>query len=99
MEVLCTWSPLISYGPHIEQLFLQLVYVVWICFEFAFCYVYVIETRNRTLEETAAIFDGEDATELITGQGKTVLATGVTDVLHDDMEKGSHTHSSGIDEK
>jgi hypothetical protein len=27
------------------------------------CFLVVIETRHRTLEETAAIFDGEEATE------------------------------------
>jgi sugar porter (SP) family MFS transporter len=42
-----------------------IVYVVWICFEFFFCYFYVIETKHRTLEETAALFDGEQATEAI----------------------------------
>lgn len=30
--------------------------------------IVVIETKNRTLEETAALFDGEDATNLIVGQ-------------------------------
>ena len=37
----------------------------WICFETVFCYIYVIETKNRTLEETAALFDGEEATEFV----------------------------------
>ncbi|KAG1739292.1 general substrate transporter [Suillus lakei] len=37
-----------------------LVYIVWLCFEFAFCYFYIIETRHRTLEETAAMFDGQE---------------------------------------
>lgn len=77
---------------------IQLVYVVWLVFELVFCYVFVIETKNRTLEETAAMFDGEDATELIAGQGHTAITAGVTDVHHDE-EKGSMTHSSGIDEK
>ena len=40
-----------------------IVYVVWIAFETAFCFFYVIETKGRTLEETAALFDGEDAAE------------------------------------
>src|ERR1700742_4790283 len=39
-----------------------IVYVVWILFEFVYCYLFVIETKNRTLEETAALFDGEEAT-------------------------------------
>lgn len=35
-----------------------LVYIAWLCFEFVFCYFFIVETKNRTLEETAAIFDG-----------------------------------------
>ncbi|KAF8527610.1 general substrate transporter, partial [Hysterangium stoloniferum] len=31
-----------------------LVYDCWICFEVVFCYFYIVETKNRTLEETAA---------------------------------------------
>ncbi|KDR80298.1 hypothetical protein GALMADRAFT_62198 [Galerina marginata CBS 339.88] len=40
-----------------------LVYVVWLFFEGVFLYFFVIETKNRTLEETAALFDGEEAAE------------------------------------
>lgn len=47
----------------------QLVYMVWLLFETAFCYFYIIETRGRTLEETAAMFDGEDATDHIANVG------------------------------
>ncbi|KAG8214166.1 major facilitator superfamily domain-containing protein [Butyriboletus roseoflavus] len=43
-----------------------LVYVFWICFEAVFLWFYVVETRNRTLEETAALFDGDDAMDQIT---------------------------------
>jgi len=42
-----------------------IVYCVWLVFEGVFLYFYVIETKNRTLEETAAIFDGDGATEQI----------------------------------
>jgi len=45
-----------------------LVYVCWLAFEVVFLYFFVIETKNRTLEETAALFDGEDATNQIVGQ-------------------------------
>ncbi|KAG1739298.1 general substrate transporter [Suillus lakei] len=37
-----------------------LVYVFWLCFEAVFCYFFIVETRNRTLEATAAIFDGDE---------------------------------------
>ncbi|KAF5390833.1 hypothetical protein D9757_004450 [Collybiopsis confluens] len=46
-----------------------IVYCCWIAFECVFVYLYVVETKNLTLEETAAIFDGEDATKEITGGG------------------------------
>ncbi|KAA1470430.1 hexose transporter [Dentipellis sp. KUC8613] len=47
-----------------------LVYVFWNAFEAVFCYLYVIETRNRTLEETAALFDGDEAVAMITEKGE-----------------------------
>ncbi|KAI8972167.1 hexose transporter [Trametes punicea] len=37
-----------------------LVYVCWLGFEVCFILRFLIETKNRTLEETAALFDGED---------------------------------------
>jgi MFS family permease len=42
-----------------------LVYVAWLVFELVFLYFFIVETRNRTLEETAALFDGEDAVQEI----------------------------------
>ncbi|GJE90048.1 MFS transporter, sugar porter [Phanerochaete sordida] len=38
-----------------------IVYDCWLLFEIVFIYMYLVETKNRTLEETAAIFDGEEA--------------------------------------
>ncbi|KAJ8463128.1 hypothetical protein ONZ45_g17696 [Pleurotus djamor] len=46
-----------------------LVYVFWLTFEAAFCYIFLIETKNRTLEETAALFDGEDAVAKLAEKG------------------------------
>ncbi|KDQ15950.1 hypothetical protein BOTBODRAFT_130708 [Botryobasidium botryosum FD-172 SS1] len=37
-----------------------LVYCCWLVFEFIFIYFFLWETRGRTLEQTAAIFDGEE---------------------------------------
>jgi len=37
-----------------------LFYCGWLCFELIFVLTYVIETRGRTLEETAVLFDGEE---------------------------------------
>ncbi|KAF8953989.1 general substrate transporter [Flammula alnicola] len=42
-----------------------IVYVVWLAFEAVFCYFFIIETKNRSLEETAALFDGDDTVAAI----------------------------------
>jgi len=49
------------------------VYCVWIFIECIFLYRYVVETKNLTLEETAAIFDGDEATAEILGHGREAL--------------------------
>jgi sugar porter (SP) family MFS transporter len=41
------------------------VYIAWLSFELWFIWMYLVETKNRTLEETAAIFDGDDQVALI----------------------------------
>jgi sugar porter (SP) family MFS transporter len=61
-----------------------IVYCVWLVFEGVFLYFFVIETKNRTLEETAAIFDGADATEQI---------------AHTAATNAGVTHDLGGDEK
>ncbi|KZS90368.1 hypothetical protein SISNIDRAFT_415529 [Sistotremastrum niveocremeum HHB9708] len=38
-----------------------LIYIGWLLFELFFVWRYVVETKDRTLEETAALFDGDDA--------------------------------------
>ncbi|KAG9313602.1 hexose transporter [Chiua virens] len=43
-----------------------LVYVCWLACEVVFLWCFVVETKDRTLEETAALFDGEDAIKQIT---------------------------------
>jgi sugar porter (SP) family MFS transporter len=42
-----------------------IVYCCFIAFELVFCYIYIIETKNRSLEETAALFDGDEALDQI----------------------------------
>lgn len=37
------------------------MYVCWLACEVVFLWFFVVETKNRTLEETAALFDGDDA--------------------------------------
>jgi len=40
-----------------------IVYCVFLLFELVFIYFFIIETKDLTLEETAALFDGEDKVE------------------------------------
>ena len=49
----------------IDVLILQIVYCCWLVAETAFRYTFIIETKNRTLEETAALFDGVNAPDLV----------------------------------
>ncbi|KAG2059568.1 hexose transporter [Suillus hirtellus] len=57
-----------------------LVYVCWLAVEFVFLWFFLIETKNRTLEETAALFDGEDVLEQIANKAE---------VQHEVYEDGS----------
>ncbi len=43
-----------------------IVYCCWIAFELVFCYFFIVETKGLSLEETAALFDGEEATRAVT---------------------------------
>jgi len=40
-----------------------LVYCAWLFFELVFVVLFIVETRGRTLEDTAALFDSEDKPE------------------------------------
>ncbi|KAJ3887656.1 general substrate transporter [Lentinula edodes] len=57
-----------------------IIYCCWIAFEIVFLYIYVVETKNLTLEETAALFDGKEAIEEITGNGRIDLTESEKDV-------------------
>ena len=61
-----------------------------------FCYIYVIETKNRTLEETAALFDGEDATNNLI-QASAAAAQG-GEAAGDIPEKGSDSSVHKVEE-
>ncbi|TDL25202.1 hexose transporter [Rickenella mellea] len=67
-----------------------LVYVAWLVFETVYCYLFVVETKNRTLEETAALFDGEEALETIAHNANAHLVTG--DLRDESSEKGSGSY-------
>jgi hypothetical protein len=59
-----------------------LVYTVWIAFELGYIYLFAVETKGRSLEETAALFDGEDAVRELGER------------THADMVEGAH-HEKG----
>ncbi|EJU01952.1 hexose transporter [Dacryopinax primogenitus] len=50
-----------------------IVYDCFLVFEFAFMYFFCIETKNRTLEQTAALFDGEQAVQDLATSGITAI--------------------------
>lgn len=70
-----------------------------LAFEGAFLYFYVIETKYRTLEETAALFDGDSAIEQISGKaahevGIDVGGVGEKGSIREDVdEKGSDSYA------
>ncbi|KAB5588540.1 Lactose permease [Ceratobasidium theobromae] len=50
-----------------------LVYTIWLAFELAYIYVFAVETKGRSLEETAALFDGEETVSEIQQRTKVDL--------------------------
>ncbi|KAF4594316.1 hypothetical protein EYR40_009119 [Pleurotus pulmonarius] len=58
-----------------------IVYCCWLAFELGFLYLFIVETKNRSLEETAALFDGEEAAQHIHANP--------TDVKYDEPEKSA----------
>lgn len=36
------------------------MYCCWLVFELVYCWIFVIETKGLSLEETAALFDGTE---------------------------------------
>ncbi|KIY47495.1 hexose transporter [Fistulina hepatica ATCC 64428] len=65
-----------------------IVYCCWLVVELVVVIWLVVETKGRTLEETAALFDGEGATTEIVDHAK-VFVTGETE--KEDSEKKSST--------
>ncbi|KAK0458058.1 hexose transporter [Desarmillaria tabescens] len=65
-----------------------IVYVCWIAFECVFLYLYIVETKNLTLEETAVIFDGDDAKDQL------ALAAGIK--TDDEKLSGSSLHHADL---
>jgi len=57
-----------------------LVYCGWLVIELVFVVTYIVETRGRTLEETAALFDGEQPTQDLAAMGGEAATTGMARV-------------------
>ncbi|KAJ3559387.1 hypothetical protein NM688_g384 [Phlebia brevispora] len=64
-----------------------IVYCCWLTFELAFVTLFIVETKNLSLEETAALFDGDDI--------KNAMDAVASDIRSDDMsdDKGSGSRS------
>lgn len=72
-----------------------------LAFEGVFLYFYVVETKYRTLEETAALFDGDSALEQISAKaahevGVDVPGEGKGSIREDIDEKGSDSYSPDV---
>ena len=59
------------------------MYCAWLAFETVFLYFFVVETKNRTLEETAALFDGDDLAKLHAAAQQAATA----EVRHEDYDE------------
>ncbi|RDB15613.1 Lactose permease [Hypsizygus marmoreus] len=71
-----------------------LVYVFWLTFETVFVYFFIVETKNRTLEETAALFDGDETVAMISE--KAAENAGI--IQHIDTEKDTKTDAEKVTE-
>ncbi|KAH8113763.1 hexose transporter [Phellopilus nigrolimitatus] len=71
-----------------------IVYCCWIGFELLYCIRYIVETKNLTLEETSALFDGPEALEQIEQQAAANTAV-LSEDIHEVDEKDSQSSSYG----
>ncbi|CAE6430070.1 unnamed protein product [Rhizoctonia solani] len=53
-----------------------LVYSCWLVFELAYMYMFAVETKGRSLEETAALFDGDEAVYELKDRAKADMVEG-----------------------
>jgi hypothetical protein len=83
--------PCVRYADNLVPL--QLVYCIWLVFELAFVYFFIIETKGRSLEETAALFDGEEAEAAIVTHG--AHGEHATEIS-EDYEKDAYASEGGV---
>ena len=63
----------------------QIVYCCWVAFELVYCYLFIIETKGLSLEETAALFDGTADRLAGAGQHAAQLPYSPSDEKSDDL--------------
>ncbi|KAL4248750.1 major facilitator superfamily protein [Abortiporus biennis] len=73
-----------------------LVYDCWLCFEAVFIYLFLIETKNRTLEETAALFDGDDTAEKLAEEA--AKHAGIAPTSESPSEKANTSREEVVEE-
>jgi hypothetical protein len=64
-----------------------IVYCCWLAFELVYVYFFIVETKGHSLEETAALFDGEEGLQAVTAH------VGAAEVREDYDEKSSPSPS------
>jgi sugar porter (SP) family MFS transporter len=65
-----------------------IVYDCWLLVELIFIYFYIVETKGKTLEETAAMFDGEQSEKLAAVASQVVKAH-VHEDSHENLDEKS----------
>jgi hypothetical protein len=59
-----------SNNPSDAEVILQyIVYCCWLLFELIYIFLFLVETKGKTLEETAAMFDGKEVVQNIENVG------------------------------
>lgn len=70
----------------------QIVYCIWLVFETVVVYFFIVETKGKTLEETAALFDGTEG--VIYDAAANATARIVMDLRQDEYVEKSSTSST-----
>ncbi|KAG8707207.1 hypothetical protein FRC08_000640 [Ceratobasidium sp. 394] len=72
-----------------------LVYTVWLAFELVYIWLFAVETKGRSLEETAALFDGDDAVREIEARARADVVEEGHRVVGEKSGSGSLEHVEG----
>ncbi|KAI0303757.1 hypothetical protein B0F90DRAFT_1708808 [Multifurca ochricompacta] len=76
---------------------MYLAYCAWLSFELAFVILFVVETRGRTLEETATLFDGERKSDSLIQTREEATAISMNrDPIRVEEQGGGYNHSKRV---